>query len=145
MIYYIWTTCDMFFTLMWCHLWSIRNLWMFLNISSALERFLSRICFEISCDVFEFTKNLACIVHANRRSQREKYKLTAWNSGQILKLSVARHLRGSVNIVRDSAIAHRAGQRPVRVTKMLLPWHDYFDHRMLLGRLPEVACRLFYS
>lgn len=88
MIYYIWTTCDMFFTLMWCHLWSIRNLWMFLNISSALERFLARICLEISCDVFEFTKNLACIVHANRRSQREKYKLTAWNSGQILKLSI---------------------------------------------------------
>lgn len=84
-------------------------------------------------------------MHENRRSQQEKYKLTAWNSGQILKLSVARHLRGSVNIVRDSAIAHRAGQRPVRVTKMLLPWHDYFDHRMLLGRLPEVACRLFYS
>ena len=132
---------------MWCHLWSIRNLLMFFNIYvSAFERFLARICFEISSDVFEFTKNLAWIVHENRRSQQEKYKLTAWNSGQILKLSVARqHLRGSVNIVRDSAIAHRAGQRPVRVTKMLLPWHDYFDHRMLLGRLPEVACRLFYS
>ena len=62
---------------------------------SAFERFLARICFEISSDVFEFTKNLACIVHENRRSQQEKYKLTAWNSGQILKLSVARHLRGS--------------------------------------------------
>ena len=62
---------------------------------SAFEKILTRICFEISSDVFEFTKNLACIVHENRRSQQEKYKLTAWNSGQILKLSVARHLRGS--------------------------------------------------
>lgn len=55
---------------------------------SAFEKILTRICFEISSDVFEFTKNLACIVHENRRSQQEKYKLTAWNSGQILKLSI---------------------------------------------------------
>lgn len=59
------------------------------------EHLSAYVCFEISSDVFEFTKNLACIVHENRRSQQEKYKLTAWNSGQILKLSVARHLRGS--------------------------------------------------
>ena len=59
-----------------------------LNILFAFERCLARICFEVSSDVFEFTKNLACIVHENRRSQQEKYKLTAWNSGQILKLSI---------------------------------------------------------